>query len=62
MADDGPLIVVFGSSHQQNKNIKKKLVIVGPPLTKFSGPALVNYDVKTSHWYSNFVRKKELVW
>ena len=35
-ADGGPLIVVFGSSHQL-KTKKKKIVKVGPPLTKLSG-------------------------
>ena len=35
-ADGGRLIVVFGSSHPSSTK-KKKLVKVGPPLTKFSG-------------------------
>ena len=34
-ADDGPLIVVFGSSHQ----LKEIVVKAGPPLTKLSGSA-----------------------
>ena len=44
-ADDGRLIVVFGSSHlsstkkKKQKKKKKKHVKVGPPLTKFSGSA-----------------------
>ena len=37
-ADDGPLIVIFGSTspHQQKKK-KKNVVKVGPPLTKLFG-------------------------
>ena len=36
-ADDGSLIVVFGPSHPHQ--LKKNVVKVGPPLTKFSGSA-----------------------
>ena len=36
-ADDGPLIVVFGSSHPSSTN--KNVVKVGPPLNFFSGSA-----------------------
>ena len=36
-ADDGPIIVVFEASHPSST--KYKVVKVGPPLTKFSGPA-----------------------
>ena len=35
-ADDGPLIVVFGSS-LPSSSTKKSVVKVGPPLTKFYG-------------------------
>ena len=38
-ANDGPLIVVFGSSLQQKNNKQKNVVNVGPPLTKLSGSA-----------------------
>ena len=39
-ADDGPLIVVFGSSQPSTTKIKEKNVVkVGAPLTKFSGSA-----------------------
>ena len=43
-ADDGPLIVVFGSSlptstKKKKKKKKKNIVKVGPPLTKHSGSA-----------------------
>ena len=41
--DDGPLIVVFGSSHQQKTKQKerKNAVKAGHPLTKLSGSAHV---------------------
>ena len=46
-ADDGPLTVVFGSSHPSStKKTTKKNVKVGPPLTKFSGSAHVAYYIK----------------
>ena len=38
--DDGPLIVVFGSSFQSST--KKNVVKVGPPLRKLSGSAHEN--------------------
>ena len=38
-ADDGPLIVVFGSSLPSSNQKKKKKVKVGPLLTKLSGSA-----------------------
>ena len=43
-ANDGPLIVVFGSSHHQlkEKHTKKNNVKVRPPLTKLSGSAHVS--------------------
>ena len=38
--NDGPRIVVFGSSHpSSNKYLKKREKQVGPPLTKLSGSA-----------------------
>ena len=45
-ADDGPLIVVFGSSHPSSTNKKKKknIVKVGTILTKFSGSVHVLID------------------
>ena len=38
-ANDGQLIVVFGSSPLINQKILIKIVVVGPPLTKLSGSA-----------------------
>ena len=38
-AVDDPLIVVFGSPLPPPHKAKKNFVIVGPPLTKFSGSA-----------------------
>ena len=38
LADDGPLIVVFGSSLPSSKK-KQQRCQVGPPLTKLSGSA-----------------------
>ena len=52
-ADNGPLIVAFGSPHQLNKNIVK----VRPPLTKLSGSVHVNIDhiIETfCEWSINF--------
>ena len=36
-ADDGPLIVLFGSTYLSSAKKKKKSVKVEPPLAKFSG-------------------------
>ena len=48
--DDGPLILAFGSSlpHQ----LKKYVVKVGHPLTKFSGSGYVSMSVKITLWKS----------
>ena len=46
-ADDGQLIVEFGSSHHSsNKKQTKNVAKVGPLLTKFSGSA---HDVNNKH-------------
>ena len=39
MADDGPLIVIFGSSLSSSSKRTQKSAKVGPPLTKRSGYA-----------------------
>ena len=46
--DDGPLIVLFGSTH--TSSTKKNVAKVGPPLTKISGSA---HD-----WYRYNIKKK----
>ena len=45
-ADDDPLLVVFGdplSPHQQKNPAKNNVVRVGPPLTNFLDPRMIDY-------------------
>ena len=50
-ADDGPHIVVFGSSFPSSKYKQQKKVKVRPPLTKLSGSAHA-----LEHWIFNNIR------
>ena len=58
-ADDGPLIVIFGSSHPSStKKQQKNVVKVRPPLTKFSGSATCCKFQILVRWSKGLKKKK----
>ena len=62
--DDGPKLVVFGSTHQLKKTNEKKVVKVGPHLQKLSGSVHDNtiaFPIIMSTYIARGKRKHELL-